>query len=146
MPREWELINLDGKLALYHLTLVETDKPAYTAHYYTSTIPAEEYSHILGSVPWFPSGSPFLGMGTVRNGWGCELRIDCRDWESVRVETPIAKPRDGREHTWEWCSYSGWQKRYFDRCDNCGKYHDPSFIYCEECGHCYRMGKKHTCL
>jgi hypothetical protein len=145
MPAKYELVDLGGKLALYHISLTLQDRPAFVDCYYVSSIDAKLYTHILGHVPWFPSGTPFRGNGTVRNSWGGGMRIDCHDWVAVEIETAIPKPRDGREYTWKWCSWGKWEKDSFPRCENCGHYHDPAFIYCVDCGHCYRMGKKHVC-
>lgn len=139
--RDYELVNLDGKLALYSMTLRDRERPVIVAHYYTSNIPVDRCEHILGKVPWWPSGSPFQGLGKVRNEWGGEVTIDCHDWQLVTVETPVQRPRNGQLYGWEFLS-GRWTKRYFDRCPDCGKYHDPEFTLCDNCGKCHRPGAK----
>lgn len=140
----YELVDLDGKLALYHMTLTATDRPALVSHYYTSTIPATQYTQLLGRVPWFPSGSPFQGSGAVRTDWGGEMRIICNDWTPVQVDTPIAKPHDGREYSWRWASWGKWEKSYYDKCADCGRYHNPTLPYCDKCGWCHKGKCKHS--
>jgi hypothetical protein len=139
MPHQYELIEHDGKLAIYHLTLTEKNKPAYSDYIWLSDIPAKQYRDIIGRIVWFPNG---IGIGQVSNGFGGNMRIDATGWQTVKVEREIPRPRNGKEYGWKWGGFGEWVKDYFQRCDECGKYHDPEFTFCELCETCHKPGAK----
>jgi len=139
MSSEWEVTDYDGKLAICLRLQVDWREPKTTQFHLVSNIKASEYAHLVGRDVYFSNG---VDVGRIyRTGGGDPIICDVRGWERITKETPIAAPRNGREYGWVWGS-ARWNKDYFPRCDACYHYHDPSFAYCDNCGHCHKHGKK----
>ncbi len=138
--RDKELCEYEGKLALHLGTRQDIDNPVVTTTYLVSNIPARDWQHLLGTVPFFPNGIGYAGWVHPAGSW-TDTIIDVHDWQVVEVTTPIPKPRDGKEYTWTYSLYK-WRKDWFPKCPECREWHNPAFTYCENCGHCHKPGAR----
>jgi hypothetical protein len=130
-----------GKLAVQIVGYTDWETPNYVQSYFVSNLKAIDWEDILG-LRWnaFPTAGPNIGY--VCNAvTGREIRVDLTGWELVREQTPIAKPRDGKEHTWTWRN-GKWSKELFPRCPECRTYHNPELSeHCEVCDTAHAPGK-----
>jgi len=134
------IVNRNGKLALKGHAFERRDEPIIDSYYWQSDIPAQEWDHIIGQTVWFPNG---FGYGSVLTRHGVRIDVDCRGWRDEKDSVPITKPHNGREYGWIW-QCGEWRKDYFPRCENCYKYHDPAYTYCDDCGICHPPSHKHS--
>lgn len=132
--RLYELVDLNGKLAIYLGTSISRDVPERTTDYYVSPCSAREFEDVLGKVPWengrnWPRGVIFpteVGQRKVYvNPWNEDGSGLAEGWTTARITTEIKKPRDGKEYTYKW-ERGEWVKEWFPRCEECLKYHSQA--------------------
>ena len=139
MPRLGELCDLGGKLAQYRGDYMERARPVRIHKYGVSDIPADDYRHLIGAVPWSSNGG---WSGVVRQGWR-DIIADTTGWACQDVEVTIPKPRDGQTYTWAWDGeriMPAWYRSYHPYCADCDRQHAPTLVYCDTCSRCHATG------
>ncbi len=143
IPRDGELVDYDGCLALFLGASAERDEPYYKETLFVSNIPAFQYEQFIGARPQFPNGMGHPGYLYTPGSFGGHTTIlDLNDWKVTYRMRPIPKPRDGKEYTWKYELYQ-WRQESFARCETCGRWHRPDWDYCETCYCCHAVGGLH---
>jgi hypothetical protein len=121
-----ELCAHEGRLAQYRGERLLAAEPIRESYYAVArSLRAEEYSDLIGQVP--VGTSEWGGLVTLRGGATGRVVVDST-WEMVTVRAAVPKPRDGRQHTWEWAEMlrgPGWRKVHYPVCRDCGRVHRP---------------------
>lgn len=125
-----QIINYDGKIAVQIDRYALQDTPVDRRRLLVAQhLPARDYDFLLGC-RFEPSGSAW--RAPVYTGLGRYVTLDLEQAEHLTIDTPIQKPRDGREHTWTW--FGGhWVRQGFPRCLLCNRWHDPAYVHCAQC-------------
>ena len=129
-----KIVEIEGKLAIDWLTIVDQDKPVIHRYYKVSTIPISSYPDLPGKEVYLESHRVYLGNGK----W---IRLEYDNWDQICIDFPDARPRDGKEYTWEWIR-GKWQRKWFPSCSECRGTHNPALPVCEECGYCHKPTSK----
>lgn len=161
IPRELDIVNLDGRLAVVWARAHRQDRPFITIHYRATRERIEDLYRAdfiigrrFGSYHDTQIATP---AGILRWAW--------QDWPLEARDVPVQRPKDGRIYTWVWQPSTGlygtqrgghyrdgWTRVDWPSCPYCplsltreidGKRvtydsrHDPSWVYDEGCGFCH---------